>query len=68
MYWIYFLVVTGFSYWVIFMDGAEVLDGWLAAIVLEPIAAAFTPVYLRFYVGIIWVLVLGSLVRNVFLS
>jgi hypothetical protein len=58
------LVYTAFCYWVIVMDGAEVLEGWGAFALLGWFAASLTPSELKFYVGISW---LASLVTTLFL-
>ena len=59
-----FLAYTAFCYWVIVMDGAEVLDGWGAFALLGWFAASLTPSELKFYVGISW---LASLVVSLVL-
>ncbi len=49
-----FLVYSAFCYWVVFMDGADVLEGWKSFFLLGWFAAALTPDELRFYVGLSW--------------
>lgn len=58
-----FSVYTVFCWWVIFRDGAEVLEGWGAFAFMGLFAATLTPSELKFYVGISW---LASLVITLF--
>ena len=54
MEWVIFLVLSAFCFWVIFGDGAKVLEGWLAAIVMDFFAGALTANYLKAYTAILW--------------
>ena len=58
-----FLAYSVFCYWVVFMDGADVLEGWQSFFLLGWFAASLTTDELRFYVGLSWVvsLVLASI-------
>jgi hypothetical protein len=51
-----FLVYSIFCYWVVFMDGADVLEGWKSFFLLGWFAASLTTSELRFYVGLSWML------------
>jgi hypothetical protein len=66
MNWVYFLAVTALCYWVIFRDGAKILEGWAAAVVFELFAAILAARYLRAYAAIVWVVCLISFLRSVF--
>lgn len=68
MYWVYFLAVTALCYWVIFRDGAEILEGWAAAVVFAPFAAILGANYLRAYAAIVWIVCLISVLRSVFVG
>ncbi len=64
MYWLSLLIFTIFCYWVIFRDGAELIEGWLAALVVDPFAGVLSAACLRAYVGVIWVIWLAVCARN----
>ena len=49
-----FLVYSAFCWWVVFRDGAEILEGWKAAALFDWAAIALTASELRFGVGISW--------------
>lgn len=49
-----FLIYSAFCFWVIFLDGAETLEGWGAFALFGLFAASLTPSELKFYVGISW--------------
>ncbi len=49
-----FIAYTAFCYWVIFLDGAETLEGWKSFFLFGWFAAALTTSELKFYVGISW--------------
>ena len=51
-----FIAYSLFCYWVIFRDGAEVIEGWGAFALMGWFAASLTPSELKFYVGISWLL------------
>ena len=50
-----FIAYSIFCWWMIFRDGAEVIEGWKSAIFVDLFAATLTARELRFYVGIGWV-------------
>jgi hypothetical protein len=50
-----FLAYSVFCFWVIFLEGAEVLEGWGAFALMGWFAATLTPRELKFYVGISWI-------------
>ena len=50
-----FLAYSAFCFWVIVLDGAEVLEGWGAFALMGWFAASLTPRELKFYVGISWI-------------
>jgi hypothetical protein len=49
-----FLAYSAFCWWVVFWDGAEILEGWKAAVLFDWAAFALTESELRFSVGISW--------------
>ena len=55
-----FLAYSAFCYWIIFMDGAETIEGWTSFFLFGWLAAALTPSELKFYVGISWLASLGA--------
>lgn len=57
-----FLVHTLFCFWVVFRDGAEVIEGWRSFFLIDWFAATLTADQLRFYVGISWIAGLIGLV------
>jgi hypothetical protein len=56
-----FLGHTLFAYWVVFRDGAEVMEGWKAFFFIDWFAGLMSPQQLRLYVGASWVLSAGWL-------
>ena len=56
---ILFLVYTALCWWVVFGDGAEVLEGWKAGLLYDWFAFALTASELRFSVAISWVAALA---------
>lgn len=58
-----FLVYSVFCFWVVFRDGAEVIEGWRSLFLFGWFASTLTTRELRFYVGISW---LASLVGLLF--
>ncbi|MBT8059423.1 MAG: hypothetical protein KJO33_07505 [Gammaproteobacteria bacterium] len=54
MQWLAFIAFSGFCYWMIFRDGAERLEGWLAAVSMDFFAAALSAGYLKAYTAISW--------------
>ncbi|GAB6195206.1 hypothetical protein [Lysobacter xanthus] len=50
-----FLVYTAFCAWVVLYDGAEVLEGWRAALVVDLWAGLLSAQHLRLYVAVSWV-------------
>ena len=54
-----FLAYSAFCYWLIFLDGAETLEGWKSFFLLGWFATSLTSTELKLYVGISW---LASLV------
>ena len=65
MHWVIFLVLSGFCFWVIFRSGAEVLEGWLAAIVMDFFAGALAANYLKAYAAILWLVSFIALASSV---
>ena len=63
---ILFLVYSVFCFWVVFLEGAEVLEGWGAFAVFGLFAASLTPTELKFYVGISWIAGLVMLLVTLF--
>jgi hypothetical protein len=53
-----FLAYTAFCWWVVFWDGAEVLEGWKAGLLLDWFSAALTASELRVSVAISWLMAL----------
>ena len=56
-----FLIYSAFVYWVIFMDGADTLEGWRSLFIFNWFAASLTAQELKFYVGISWIASLAML-------
>ena len=56
-----FLLYSAFCYWVIFMDGADELEGWRSLFIFSWFAASLTAQELKFYVGISWIASLAVL-------
>lgn len=56
-----FTIYTAFSYWVVFKNGADRLEGWLAAITLTWWALNWTPEQIRFYALGLWIISLIGL-------
>ncbi len=56
-----FLLYSAFCYWVIFMDGADELEGWKSLFIFSWFAASLTAQELKFYVGISWIASLAIL-------
>ena len=65
MHWVAFLVLSVFCFWVVFRDGAEVLEGWLAATVMDFFAGALTANYLKAYAAILWLVSFIALASDV---
>jgi hypothetical protein len=61
-----FLAYSVFCFWVIFMDGADVLEGWKSFFIFSWFAASLTAQELKFYVGISWIVSLVILLFNQF--
>jgi len=55
---ILFLAYSAFCWWIVFWDGAEVLEGWKAALVFDWAAAALTASELRFGTVVSWLVAL----------
>ena len=49
-----FIAYSAFCWWVVFWDGAEVLEGWKAALVFDWAAFALTADELRIGTAISW--------------
>ena len=49
-----FALYTAFCGWVVFLDGADVLEGWKSFFLFGWFAATLTAEQLRFYVGLSW--------------
>ena len=66
MIFIGFVIYSAFCFWVIFMDGADTLEGWKSFLALGAFAASLTAQELKFYVGITWLASLAVLLFTVF--
>ena len=57
-----FLIYSAFCFWVVFLDGADALEGWQSLGVFGWFAASLTVQEFRFYVAISWFasLVIGA--------
>ena len=53
-----FLAYSAFCWWVVFWDGAELLEGWKAGVLFDWFSAALTADELRFGMAVSWVVVL----------
>ncbi|WP_339828650.1 hypothetical protein [uncultured Arenimonas sp.] len=56
-----FGVYSAFCFWVIFMDGADTIEGWKSFFLIDWFAASLTAQELKFYVGISWLASLAIL-------
>ncbi|WJI15822.1 hypothetical protein MWN52_00465 [Pseudoxanthomonas winnipegensis] len=63
---LFFALYSVFSFWVVFLDGADTLEGWRALVTLDWFAWALTSRELRFYVGISWLASLAGLLFSLF--
>ena len=61
-----FGVYSEFCFWVIFMDGADTIEGWKSFFLIDWFAASLTAQELKFYVGISWLASLAILLFLVF--
>ena len=52
---------SALCFWVIFMDGADTLEGWKSFFAFDWFAASLTAQELKFYVGISWLASLALL-------
>ena len=59
-----FLLYSAFSFWVIFMDGADEIEGWKSFFLFSWFAASLTAQELKFYIGISWIASLVILLFN----
>ena len=50
-----FAAYSVFCFWVIFLEGATVLEGWKSFFLFDWFAASLTAQELKFYVGISWI-------------
>ena len=56
-----FALYSAFCFWVVFMDGADTLEGWKSFFASGWFAASLTAQELKFYVGISWLASLALL-------
>lgn len=61
-----FALYTAFCGWAVFMDGAEVLEGWKSWFLFGWFAAMLTAEQLRFYIGVSWLASLAILLFHLF--
>ena len=61
-----FLLYSAFCFWVVFMDGADILEGWKSYFAFGWFAAMLNAQELRFYVGISWFASLVMLLISLF--
>lgn len=61
MAFLVFGLYTAFCFWVVFMDGADTLEGWKSFFLFDWFAASLSAQELRFYVGISWLASLAAL-------
>jgi len=61
-----FGLFTAFCFWVIFLNGAEVMEGWSSLFIFEWFASILTAHELKFYVGISWFASLALLLFKCF--
>jgi hypothetical protein len=59
---LFYLIYSAFCFWVIFLDGAEQLEGWGAFFIFGFLASYLTPSQLSLYVGISWLALTGVLI------
>ena len=56
-----FAIYSAFCFWVVFMDGADVLEGWKSFFLFDWFAASLTAQELKFFEGISWLASLAIL-------
>ncbi len=61
-----FLAYSFFCFWVIFMEGASLIEGWKSFFLLGWFEATLTADELKFYIGISWLASLVMLLFTVF--
>ena len=61
-----FTLYTAFCGWAVFMDGAEVLEGWKSWFLFGGFAAMLTAGQLRTYIGVSWFISLAVLLFRMF--
>ena len=61
-----FVLYSALCFWVIFLDGAETLEGWGAFALFGWFAASLTPSELKFYIGISWLVSLVFTLMAIF--
>ena len=61
-----FAIYSAFCFWVVFMGGADVLEGWKSFFLFDWFAASLTAQELKFYVGISWLASLAILLFTTF--
>jgi len=61
-----FLLYSAVCFWVIFRDGAEVLEGWKSLIAFDLFAAMLSANELRFFAGISWLACLVGVLVYIF--
>jgi len=66
MIYVMFALHSALSFWVVFMDGAEVVEGWRSFFLFDWLAATLTAEELRFYVAISWLVSLAVFLFQVF--
>ena len=66
MFYVSFLLYSAFCYWVVFLDGADVLEGWKSFFLFGWFAATLTTAELKFYIGISWLASFGFTLYRLF--
>jgi hypothetical protein len=63
-----FIAYTAFCYWVVFRDGADVLEGWKSFFLFGWFAATLTTSELKFYIAISWLGGLALVLHRLFFA
>lgn len=66
MFLVIFLAYSVFCFWVVFLNGADVLEGWKSFFLFGWFEATLTVTELKFYVSISWIVLFIFTVYQLF--
>jgi hypothetical protein len=61
---IFFIAYSSFCFWVVFLNGADVIEGWKSFFIFDFFASLLSSQELKFYVGLSWLASLLILTFN----